>query len=154
MMLVGSLVSGQEVPQEKVDDIKTEFSRLTPEKKQIVTDKLEPETIKALKDKYGFSADVSNDLFKYAPEKEAFKHNAAPKLYLGKYGDIKAAIASEPNSNGKGGYVYAVEIPDKRYIENGNVFSYIAKNNKNLDNTTIQFTHKGSPMAPKTITYK
>jgi hypothetical protein len=133
----------QESPEKAVDSVKTEVSKLSPEQVQKI------QTATGIE----FSDAAANDLFQFEPKQDT-KHVKAPKLYLGKYGDIKAAIQSNLGSNGKGGYVYTVEIPDKRYIENGNVFRYIHKQNLNLDNTTIQFTHKGSPMAPKTITYK
>lgn len=158
MMLVGAMASGQEVPPQKVDSVKTELSRLSPEQKSVIGDKLTPEQKEQIKAKTGieFSDEAMDDIFAWEPKKDDFKHQAAPKLYLGKYGDIKAAKVVNIGSNGKGGHVYTVQVSGP-YAKDAfnNVRSYLGSNNKNLDNTTIEFvTDTGSPFNGKEIVYK
>jgi len=157
MMLVGAMASGQEVPPQKVDTVKMELSRLSPEQKSVIGDKLTPEQKEQIKTKTGieFTDEYMDDTFAWEPKKDAFKHQSAPKLYLGKYGDIKAAKVTNIGSNGNGGYVYTVQVSGP-YAKDAfnNVRSYLGKNNKNLDNTTIEFvTDTGSPFNGKEIVY-
>ena len=158
MMLVGAMASGQQVSPDKVQAVKTELSQLSPEQKDVVANKLTPEQLEQVKQATGieFTEDGANSLFKFEPKKE-FKHTPAPKLYLGKYGDIKATKVTNIGSNGKDGYVYTVQVSG--VYGSGDTFSsvrrYIGKNNQNLDNTTIKFVNdSGSPYGGKDITYK
>jgi hypothetical protein len=150
-MIFTAMASGQDIPEEKIDSIRTEISHLTPEQKNAVAKRLTPEQLKDAETKLGlkFDDDLANDLFDYsgfqAPDK-------APELYLGKYGDIKAAKLTRVRPNNNGGYTYVVDISDKSYFSD--VFKYIGQNNTNLSNTRIEFTYKGSPMKGKTIRYK
>jgi len=158
MMLIGAFASGQEIPPQKVDSVKTELSKLSPEQKSVIGDKLTPEQKEEIKSKTGieFTDGYMDDTFAWEPEKKPFKHEAAPKLYLGKYGDINAAKVTNIGSNGKGGYVYTVQVSGP-YAKDAfnNVRTYLGQNNKNLDNTTIQFVNDtGSPYGGKDIVYK
>ena len=158
MALIGSLASGQEVPQENVEAVKTELSQLTPQEKEFVANKLTPEQLKEIQDATGiaFTEATANSLFQWDPEKDV-KHTPAPNLYLGKYGDINAAKVVNINSNGKGGHEYTVEISGV-YAHGSNfskIRSYIGKNNTKLSNTSIQFVNdKGSPYSGKDVSYK
>jgi len=158
MALIGSLASGQEVPQENVEAVKTELTQLTPDQKEVVSNKLTPEQVKGIEDATGiaFTEAGANALFQWDPQKDA-KHTPAPKLYLGKYGDINAAKVVDIDSNGKGGYQYTVEISGV-YAHGTNfskIRSYIGKNNTKLSNTSIQFVNdKGSPYSGKDVSYK
>lgn len=157
MALVGGIVSGQEIPQQKVDTIKTELSRLSPEQKQMVANKLTPEQVEQVRQATGidFTQAGAESLFKFEPKKD-FTFNA-PKLYLGKYGDINAAKVVNVNATNSGGYEYTVEISGIYASGDnfGNVRRYIGKNNMKMDNTTIKFVDdKGSPYGGKDIVYK
>ena len=158
MMVIGAMASGQNISQEKVVSVKNEISKLSPEQKETIGDKLTPEQKIEIKTKTGidFTDKAMDDLFAWEPKKEPFKHEAAPKLDLGKYGDIKAAKVTNVGSNGKNGYVYTVQV-SKPYTKGSafsNVRSFIGNKNKILKNATIEFIDDtGSPYGGKEITY-
>tara|TARA_R110000796_G_scaffold252137_1_gene385317 strand:- start:13375 stop:14265 length:891 start_codon:yes stop_codon:yes gene_type:complete len=159
MMLIGAISSGQEVSPQKVDSVKTELSRLSPEQKTVIGDKLTPEQKEQIKSKTGveFTDEYMDDTFAWEPNKDAFKHEAASKLDLGKYKDIKAAKVINIGSNGHGGHVYTVQIsgPYASGTAFTNVRSYLGKKNQKLGNTTIKFVNDtGSPYGGKDISYK
>lgn len=158
MMLVGAMASGQQISPDKVNAVKTELSTLSPDQKEVVANKLTPEQLAQVNKATGidFTQDGADKLFKWSPDKE-FQHNPAPKLYLGKYGDIKAAKVVNTSQTPDGGYEYTVEISGLYASGDnfGNVRRYIGKNNMGMDNTTIKFVNdKGSPYGGKDIVYK
>ena len=132
----------QENPKKAVDTVKAQASKATPEQLEMI----KKET------GISFTADGANQLFDFSKQKD-FEHHKFPDVYLGKYGEINVAKITNKNVTRGGGQKYIIDISDKRYIESGNVFRYIHSNNKNLKNTTIEFTYKDSPMPTKTITY-
>lgn len=160
MMVVGAMASGQEVPPQKIDSVKSEISKLSPEQKNVVGDKLTPEQKEQIKVKTGidFTDEYMDDTFAWEPEKKPFEHESAPKLDLGKYGDIKAAKVVNIGSNGEGGQVYTVQV--SKFYGRGNNFnnirSYIGKQNQSkIHNSTIKFVDDtGTPLVGNEITYK
>lgn len=158
MSLIGGVVSGQEIPQEKIQQVKTELSQLSPQQKEVVGNKLTPEQVKQVADVTGisFTDSGANSLFQWDPETDA-KRTQAPKLYLGKYGDINAAKVVDVDSNGKGGHQFTVKITGVySYGTNfSKIRAYIGKNNTKLNNTSIQFVNdEGSPYSGKDISYR
>lgn len=99
-----------------------------------------------------FTSDAVDTLFDFAAADKPFQGQDVPELYLGKYKDVGYAKLTGKNHTGDGGFEYTVDIKDKKYIDN--VRNYVGANNKKLNNTTINFTLNGAPMASKTITLK
>jgi hypothetical protein len=158
MALIGMQLHGQEIPQEKVQQVKTELSQLSPQQKEMVGTKLTPDQLKQVQDATGiaFTADGANSLFQWDPQTDA-KRTPAPKLYLGKYADINAAKVVDVDSNGKGGHQFTVQISG--VYAHGDNFSqirtYIGKNNTKLSNSSIKFVNdEGSPYSGKDVRYK
>ena len=157
-LFISMIASGQEIPPEKINTLKTEISNLTPEQKEVVSSKLTDEQILDIEDATGikFTSDAANRYFKYEPKKE-FKALKVPELNLGRYAEIKAAKVINVSDNDKGGYKYTVELNSTYGSADNfsNVRRYIGKNNINLKDSVIEFinqngeTHLGSD-----ITYK
>tara|TARA_R110000851_G_scaffold251971_4_gene404486 strand:+ start:11738 stop:12658 length:921 start_codon:yes stop_codon:yes gene_type:complete len=158
MALIGGMVHGQDIPPEKVQQVKTELSQLSPEQKEVVGNKLSPEQVQQVADATGiqFTEDGANSLFQWDPQTDS-KRTPAPKLNLGKYADINAAKVVDVDSNGKGGHQFTVQISGVyAYGTNFNqIRTYIGKNNTKLSNTSIQFVNdEGSPYSGKDVSYK
>tara|TARA_R110000796_G_scaffold18980_2_gene57146 strand:- start:10441 stop:10908 length:468 start_codon:yes stop_codon:yes gene_type:complete len=132
----------QENPTKAIETVKAQISKASPEQLAMVNKETGID----------FTEDGVNQLFDFSKKKD-FEHHKFPDVHLGKYGKINVAKITSKNVTRGGGQRYIIDISDKRYIESGKVFRFIHSNNKNLDNTTIEFTYKDSPMPTKTITY-
>lgn len=162
MSLASFQTMAQESPEKAVAAVKTEVKKLTPEQ------------IKNIEKATGitFHADTANRLFSFEPTSKEMGASSASKemgassapaqanpvqdLYLGKYGDIKAAKVVNTNASENGGHVYTVQLNSMYGASDNfsNVRSYIGKNNQKLQNSTIRFVNQdGSHYGGKDINF-